>query len=64
MQLCCVVRSRLIEVMLMWMDGGAGKSQVSHGFRARACSGAAIEHENVQDNILDAIHYIYSNTVH
>lgn len=50
--------------MILLMDGGAGKSQVSHGFRARACSGAAIEHENVQDNILDAIHYIYSNTVH
>lgn len=41
----------------MWMDGGAGKSGVSHGFRA-GVSGVAIEHENVQDIILQTIHYL------
>lgn len=44
MQMRCVVGLRLIEVMLMRMDEGAGKSSVSHGFRA-GVSGVAIEHE-------------------
>ena len=33
-------------------------------FTRAGVSGVAIEHENVQDNILDAMHYIYSNAVH
>ena len=32
MQLCCSVGSRLTKLMLMWMDGDAGKSESRTAF--------------------------------
>ena len=65
MQACCVIETRLAEVLVdvRWMEVQESLNSRT-AFTRAGVSGVAIEHENVQDNTLHAIHYIYSSNAH